>query len=204
MWFSKFFWIVWFVGVIKNIEDTIFCQEMHITKKNKALKDCHQGISEAWKAEKQSSEAHQNSENLSWNDFMTNTTFHGVKYIFDPTTRKIRRWKVIFAVTHTLQYCSVKRSWSDKYFHVWKVVSQKILFYWNCWPCILSKKTWNEFHCRCAWFLAVSLAVLTFVAQVGNRMTVFFKYRTNVDVKINYVDKIEFPAVTVCNQNNYR
>ena len=35
-------------------------------------------------------------------------------------------------------------------------------------------------------------------------MTAYFEYKSNVDVKITYVDEIDFPAVTVCNQNNRR
>ena len=50
----------------------------------------------------------------------------------------------------------------------------------------------------------VAAAIFLFVAQVGTRVAVFFQYKTNVAVKNKYVKEIEFPAVTVCNQNNYR
>lgn len=54
------------------------------------------------------------------------------------------------------------------------------------------------------WCLIVAVAVTLFVAQVGSRVASYFQYKSNVDVKVNYVDKIPFPAVTICNQNNYR
>ncbi len=51
---------------------------------------------------------------------------------------------------------------------------------------------------------AVVLAILLFVAQVGQRMAVYFQYKTNVAVEVKYTDTITFPSVTICNQNNYR
>ena len=48
------------------------------------------------------------------------------------------------------------------------------------------------------------VAVTLFVAQVGQRMAVYFQYKTNVDVEVKYVETVDFPSVTVCNQNNYR
>ena len=58
--------------------------------------------------------------------------------------------------------------------------------------------------CRYAWMGAVVLAVLFFMAQVSQRMVVYFQYKTNVGVEVKYVDTITFPSVTICNQNNYR
>ena len=50
----------------------------------------------------------------------------------------------------------------------------------------------------------VVLAVLIFVVQVSQRTVVYFQYKTNVAVEVKYIDKITFPSVTICNQNNYR
>ena len=50
----------------------------------------------------------------------------------------------------------------------------------------------------------VVLAVLLFVAQVSQRMVVYFQFKTNVAVEVKYTDVITFPALTLCNQNNYR
>ncbi len=52
--------------------------------------------------------------------------------------------------------------------------------------------------------MIVAVSVSLFVAQVGQRVAVYFQYKTNVDVQVKYVDVIDFPAVTVCNQNNFR
>ena len=62
----------------------------------------------------------------------------------------------------------------------------------------------NTYNYRFLWFLVVMVAVLLFVGQVGMRVAVYFQYKSNVAVKVNYVDQIEFPSVTICNQNNYR
>ena len=50
----------------------------------------------------------------------------------------------------------------------------------------------------------VVVAVTLFVAQVGQRMAVYFQYKTNVDVEVKYVETVDFPSVTICNQNNYK
>ena len=52
--------------------------------------------------------------------------------------------------------------------------------------------------------MVVIIAIGIFVGQVGTRIAVYFQYKTNVDVKVKYVDEIDFPSVTICNQNNYR
>ena len=50
----------------------------------------------------------------------------------------------------------------------------------------------------------VLVAVGVFVGQVGTRTAVYFQRKTNVDVKVEYVEQIDFPSVTICNQNSYR
>ena len=50
----------------------------------------------------------------------------------------------------------------------------------------------------------VAAAVTLFIAQVATRVAVFFEYKTNVAVKVKYVKEIDFPSVTICNQNNFR
>ena len=45
---------------------------------------------------------------------------------------------------------------------------------------------------------------MIFIGQVGNRVAVFFQYKTNVAVKVKYLKEIDFPSVTICNQNNFR
>ena len=57
---------------------------------------------------------------------------------------------------------------------------------------------------RFLWLGVVATAIFLFVAQVGTRVAVFFEYNTIVAVKVKYVKEIEFPSVTICNQNNYR
>ncbi len=33
---------------------------------------------------------------------------------------------------------------------------------------------------------------------------IFFQYKTNVNVEVRYVRSIDYPSVSICNQNNYR
>ena len=54
------------------------------------------------------------------------------------------------------------------------------------------------------WLLVVTAAIALFVIQVGMRFSVYFEYKSNIDVKINSVETLPFPAVTLCNENNYR
>ncbi len=72
--------------------------------------------------------------------------------------------------------------------------------------CIFCKlKLFVLFACfRYIWIIAVVVAISFFVSQVAQRMAVYFQYKTNVAVEVKYIDKIKFPAVTICNQNNYR
>ena len=57
---------------------------------------------------------------------------------------------------------------------------------------------------RILWCCIVILAMLLFVGQVGTRIAVYFQHKSNVAVKVTYLDEIDFPSVTICNQNNYR
>ena len=57
---------------------------------------------------------------------------------------------------------------------------------------------------RFLWLGVVVAAIAVFVGQVSERIVVYYQYKTNVAVTVNYVDRIDFPSVTICNQNNYR
>ena len=57
---------------------------------------------------------------------------------------------------------------------------------------------------RVAWVICVLAAIVLFVAQIASRSVDFFKYSTTVDVEVIYTDSVKFPAVTFCNQNNFR
>ena len=54
------------------------------------------------------------------------------------------------------------------------------------------------------WVTCVLGSALFFIIQVALRVTVYFEYNTNVDVEKVYTTKVLFPAVTICNQNNFR
>ena len=68
------------------------------------------------------------------------------------------------------------------------------------------KREWfgTLYYFRVLWCVVVIVAVTLFVSQVGQRMAVYFLYKTHVDVQVKYVETVDFPSVTICNQNNYR
>ena len=47
-------------------------------------------------------------------------------------------------------------------------------------------------------------AIGIFSMQVVERTSAYFRYGTIVDVQHEYAEQIPFPAVTFCNQNNFR
>ena len=85
-------------------------------------------------------------DNVTWTEFTENSTFHGVKYIFNSGYRSR----------------------------------------------------------RVAWVICVFAAIVLFIAQIASRSVDFLKYSTTVDVEVMYTDSVKFPAVTFCNQNNFR
>ena len=53
-------------------------------------------------------------------------------------------------------------------------------------------------------FFVVVIGVTLFVYQVTDRTIVYYQRNTNVDVAVKYVPSVEFPNVTICNQNQFR
>ena len=49
-----------------------------------------------------------------------------------------------------------------------------------------------------------TIGVTLFVYQVTDRIIVYYQGNTNVDVAVKYVSSVEFPTVTICNQNQFR
>ena len=54
------------------------------------------------------------------------------------------------------------------------------------------------------WFIIVVIGVTLFIYQVTDRVIVYYQRNTNVDVAVKYVQSVEFPSVTICNQNQFR
>ena len=57
---------------------------------------------------------------------------------------------------------------------------------------------------RLFWLVVVISAMMMFLAQVGQRSNDYFLHKSTVDVKRRYVPEIDFPSVTICNQNQHR
>ena len=60
------------------------------------------------------------------------------------------------------------------------------------------------FVIRILWFLVVIIGVMLFAYQVTDRVIIYYQHNTNVDVEVKYAPSVEFPSVTICNQNQFR
>ena len=60
------------------------------------------------------------------------------------------------------------------------------------------------FSFRVVWLCVVLASLIFFVVEVGIRSTEYLKHETNIDIELMFVEKMPFPAVTICNQNSYR
>ncbi|XP_074662453.1 uncharacterized protein LOC141914994 [Tubulanus polymorphus] len=57
---------------------------------------------------------------------------------------------------------------------------------------------------RCLWICIVICGFSLFCYQVTNSVLHFFDRPVSVNVKVNYNDTLRFPAVTICNHNDFR
>lgn len=51
------------------------------------------------------------------------------------------------------------------------------------------------------WMILVAGGICGLLYYMIDRIAVYLRYDVNVNVIVNYVDVMEFPAVTICNQN---
>ena len=57
---------------------------------------------------------------------------------------------------------------------------------------------------RVIWGILVLTAIGIFLANMINRLEYYFSYQKTINVEVEYLDEIEFPAVTICNENQYK
>ena len=60
------------------------------------------------------------------------------------------------------------------------------------------------FNFRIIWLLILGGAIGLFMFYMVDRVGEYLKFKKNVNVEENYVDKMAFPEVTICNQNPFR
>ena len=60
--------------------------------------------------------------------------------------------------------------------------------------------TWLVFF-RILWICVLVGAAIFFVFYISNSLVEYFDYPKTVNVEIEYTERLEFPAVTVCNEN---
>ncbi len=54
------------------------------------------------------------------------------------------------------------------------------------------------------WFLIVSTSLSILIYYTYDRVAYYLEYNKNVNVEVNYLQKMAFPAVTFCNQNAFK
>ncbi len=52
--------------------------------------------------------------------------------------------------------------------------------------------------------MILGAALGVFIYYLADRVGEYLKFKKNINVEENYVDKMLFPAVTICNQNPFR
>ena len=57
---------------------------------------------------------------------------------------------------------------------------------------------------RILWIVCVFGAVFLFGWHVTKRSMDYFEYATSTDLKVVLASELDFPAVTICNLNNFR
>ena len=78
----------------------------------------------------------------------------------------------------------------------------KVFIVFRLFSLLLASHCINFF--RILWFFVVIVGVMLFAYQVTDRIMVYYQRNTNVDVEVKYVPSVEFPSVTICNQNQFR
>ncbi len=61
-----------------------------------------------------------------------------------------------------------------------------------------------SFSNRFFWILLCVSFLVYFITQVTFSVLKYYEYRTTTDVQVLYEASVLFPAVTLCNQNNFR
>ncbi len=160
---------------------------------------------------------------LSWTSFVQSTTLHGVRYISGGF--RVRRW--VQTLGGIQQFCSSSKVWlvclnsncQNKSVlpkaletlsknHINSSNGNYILLNFSSFfqmrHFLNQTQTLFCLNFRFLWCGAVLLSLLFFFGQVGNRIAVYFQYKTSVNVKVTYPPELDFPTVIICNQNSFR
>ena len=68
----------------------------------------------------------------------------------------------------------------------------------------MSCKLFTACSPRVLWTIGVVLATSIFFWFMSDRLIYLYSYPKAVDVEVIYTDSVDFPAVTICNQNVFR
>ena len=59
-------------------------------------------------------------------------------------------------------------------------------------------------YCRFLWILMILAALIIFLYYLSDRLIQYFKYEKVISVEESYVDQMEYPAITLCDQNTFK
>lgn len=107
--------------------------------------------------------------------YSENTTFHGIKQIFEEETTAIRRWIYEYLKSNT----------------------------WSKHLKILKNIIFNVIH-RLTWLIVVVIAILSFSYGISIKLVYYYSYPSQIDLTVTYLDSVDFPAVYICNPNPFR
>jgi len=54
---------------------------------------------------------------------------------------------------------------------------------------------------RCIWVLLLLAGTAFTIYQIQNRITYYFLHPTNINIRVQHVQEMRFPTVTICNEN---
>ena len=60
------------------------------------------------------------------------------------------------------------------------------------------------FPFRVAWGITLLMATALLLYVISAKLILYFEYTSNVNFEVSYNKTMKFPAVTICNQNEYR
>ena len=137
-----------------------------------------------------------------WSEFTQNTTFHGVRYIFESGSYRHRRLVYIvisipwlpkcFQLSHGTPWCNffILNDLSDTIVlsnRKMEWLSVSLVMMALPWLCIYVIKDWRFVSSRILWTLIVLGAIAGFLTEVGMRVHVYYQYNTNVDVEVDII-----------------
>ena len=69
---------------------------------------------------------------------------------------------------------------------------------------VLPVRSTHPVFYRVLWIAMILAALAVFMYYLSDRLILYFEYQKTVNVEVNYVDSMEFPAISICNENVFK